>query len=167
MTRRGILIIACCAGVLAVCAPASEASLVHDRACTANVTWSLTTTSATKTITNLVCYRADAAAALSGLFPEWSVSGKGEVVPGPYTTTYAYTPIVGFCDGTLASTDPAYTATGVLKNDGNFHSVVQEVIKSTSSPDWATVATSVAALQNACSPTWQGTIAYDYVYASP
>jgi hypothetical protein len=156
-----------CACVLGLSAPGADASTAVNKPCKADVSWSVTATSATQTITNLVCYRDDAAAALNGLFPDWSVSGRGILDPGPYSFTYDYQPIVGLCDGTLSYDDGTNVATGVLKNDGNFHSVVEVVWRTKQAPIAVSTITSVGLLQNACSASWQGTLASEFAYVAP
>jgi hypothetical protein len=166
MSRRGILVVVGCACVLGFSTPGADASTAANKPCKADVSWSVTATSATQTITNLVCYRDEATAALNGLFPDWNVSGDGIVDPGPYSFTYDYEPIVGLCDGTLSYDDGTNVATGVLKNDGNFHSVV-EVVWRPNPPIFVSTATSVGLLQNACSASWQGTLALEFAYVAP
>jgi hypothetical protein len=158
MSKRVVLAALCCACALATAVPRASASDAVGGACVADASWSISLTSATATYSNLECYSAEAAAGLEQIFPEFSVGGEYTSYPGPFTSiTFAYTPIVGLCDGRLSYEDDDVSVTGVLKNDGNFHSVVELVFTSKQplATPFAATYPYVGALQNACSPTFE------------
>ncbi|HEX8742255.1 MAG TPA: hypothetical protein VF712_03895 [Thermoleophilaceae bacterium] len=97
-------------------------------------------------------------AGIQQTFPEFSADGEYGSDPGPLSSvTFTYTPVVGLCSGRLSYEGPYATVTGVLKNDGNYHSVVDLVWTSKQSPSdtWVMEQTYVGVLQNACSPSFQ------------
>lgn len=158
MSKRVFPIAVACVWCLALGASSASASDVYDITCASDATWSISGTSATATFTNEDCYTAAAVTGIDQVFPEFHASGDHTSNPGPLSSvTFTYTPIVGLCDGRLSYQDAYSTATGVLKNDGNFHSVVEVVWTSKESPPgtWVQQQTYVGVLQNACSPSFQ------------
>lgn len=168
MSRRGLLVVVCCACALGVAPSSANAASVTHQTCTAPMSWSVGSTSATWTATNVTCYQEDAAVTLDGLFPEWNVRGQGTANdPGPYSGTLNYNPIVGQCLGTLALENSTSSTTGVLKNEGNFNSVAKFVTTSKQNPQTVVTVTTVGALQNACSPSWNGGAVFDIAIVAP
>lgn len=158
MSKRVVPVALACVCCLALGASSAGASGAYDITCASDATWSISGTSATATFTNQECYTAAADAGIEQVFPEFSVDGEHGSDPGPLSSvTFTYTPIVGLCDGRLSYQDAYSTVTGVLKNDGNFHSVVEVVWTSKQSPPgtWAQKQTYVGVLQNACSSSFQ------------
>ena len=158
MSKRVVPIVVACFCCLALGASSASASGAYDITCSSDATWSVSGTSAKATFTNQDCYSVAAVAELEQAFPEFIASGEHESDPGPLSSvTFTYTPIVGLCTGRLAYEDSHATVTGVLKNDGNYHSVVELVWTSKQSPPdaWVMKQTYVGVLQNACSPSFQ------------
>ncbi len=158
--KRVALLTLCCACVLGIGASTASASGATAGPCWADASWSVSLTSATATYSNLECYSAEAAAGLEQVFPELSAGGEYTSQAGPFTTvTFTYTPIVGLCDGRLSFESEDVSVTGVLKNDGNFHNVVELVWTnrqgSLGGGPFVATHTYVGALQNACSPTFE------------
>jgi hypothetical protein len=160
MPKRAFLVAFCCAGAVVMGTSSASASEAFQGECVSDATWSISLTSATAsaTLTNLECYSEQAAAGLEGVFPEFDAGGDHQFDSGPFTTaTFTYTPIVGLCDGRLSLETDTASVTGVIKNDGNFHSVVEVLWTSKGAPPgtWTMRQTYVGVLQNACSSTFE------------
>ena len=150
--KRVVLAVLCCAiGLAGVPAGSASASSGAAIGCKLDINWTPSLTQVVATATNYTCYSAAAEEDLQTFFPD--IHAYPQTSPGPYTTTYDYTPIVGRCLGRISLDTPAVTIIGALKNDGNFHSVVEAVGKAKASPTATTsILTAVGVLQEACNP---------------
>ena len=159
--KRVVLAMLCCALGLAGVPAGASASSARAIGCKLDINWAPSLTQVVATATNYTCYNAAAEEDLQVFFPE--IHAYPQTSPGPYTTTYDYTPIVGRCLGQVSLDTPTTTTIGVLKNDGNFHSVVELVGLAKGAPAGSTLTlTAVGALQEACNPFNTTTVALGY-----
>jgi opacity protein-like surface antigen len=152
---------ACVACALALTpAAASAASASHDT-CTALVNWSLTLTTATASYGSVTCDSEQAAAGLSGLFPQYSANG-GLSNPSGFSETYLYSPTagLGLCFGGLFGSNGPWSGSGVLNNDGDATNEIVIQWKSTTNPVGSITEVHGGFLQPACAPSFTDSVTW-------
>ena len=157
--RRAAIAALSCVGILVAWAPSANAFNSEISECVGTADWSISLTTATVNTHDVTCREDWAGATLeNGMYPKDSIHGDfGDPSGGAgWTTTFAYQPIVGLCDGTLSAPwIGSGSTTGVLKNDGNFHTSVTLVSSMMENEQaFNIVEQHVGALQNACSSSF-------------